>query len=159
MLASKMKLPRRKHIASRQGLLDPWQQAPGLHRLIPDVSADADDPSTAATSAGTAFRAHGRLQVGWGAVAGKGSHHAASRSKSVARRASSSMHLMRRTRGDVYCVLRCEGGVRRTALAASRPAPVWREDVAFKAVSIGSDLQVLIHRSALWAIKCHIGFE
>ena len=52
------------------------------------------------------------------------------------------MHVMRHARGDVYCVLRCEGGVRRTALAASL-APVWREDVAFKTVGIGSDLQVL----------------
>ena len=49
---------------------------------------------------------------------------------------------MRRARGDVYCVLRCEGGIRRTVLATSRPAPVWRENFAFKTVGIGSDLQV-----------------
>lgn len=127
----------------RQGLLDPRQQATGLHRLLPDASARADDPDAAASSAGTAFQALRRLHSAWGAVAGNGSHQAARRSDPVARRASSGRHIMRRARGDVYCVLRCEGGVRRTALAAGRPAPVWREDVAFKTVGIGSDLQVL----------------
>ena len=77
------------------------------------------------------------------------SHHAGRRSKEVARRANSGMRFMPRTRGDVYCVLRCEGGVRRTALATSRQAPVWREDIAFKAVGIGSDLQVVNIQSPL----------
>ena len=54
---------------------------------------------------------------------------------------------MRHARGDVYCVLRCEGAVRRTALATGQPAPVWREEMAFKTVGIGSDLQVLSYQS------------
>jgi len=55
--------------------------------------------------------------------------------------------LRARARGDVYCVLRCEGHVRRTALAPGRPAPAWHEDVAFKAVSVGSDLQARVRRA------------
>lgn len=45
-------------------------------------------------------------------------------------------------RGDVYCMLRCEGLVKRTALARGHQHPVWKEDIAFKSVQISSDLQV-----------------
>ena len=76
-------------------------------------------------------------------MVGKGYQHAACRSHSPAPGANSGVRFMRRMRGDVYCVLRCEGRVRRTALAPSQPAPVWQEDIAFKTVGIGSDLQVL----------------
>ena len=48
-------------------------------------------------------------------------------------------------RGDVYCMLRCEGLVKRTALARGHQHPVWKEDVAFKSVQISSDLQVCLH--------------
>ena len=48
-----------------------------------------------------------------------------------------------RVRGDVYCVLQCEGQVKRTALAKGHLNPVWKEDIAFKSVRISSDLQVL----------------
>lgn len=50
------------------------------------------------------------------------------------------------TRGAVYCILRCEGQVKRTALARGHHNPVWKEDIAFKSVRISSDLQVLTLR-------------
>ena len=49
---------------------------------------------------------------------------------------------LRAKRGDVYCVLKCEGQEKRTALAFGHQNPVWREDIAFKSVRISSDLQV-----------------
>lgn len=45
-------------------------------------------------------------------------------------------------RGDVYCVLKCESQIKRTALAKGHQNPVWKEDVAFKSVQISSELQV-----------------
>ena len=45
-------------------------------------------------------------------------------------------------RGDVYCVLKCEGQVKRTALAKGHQNPMWKEDIAFKSVQITSELQV-----------------
>jgi len=45
-------------------------------------------------------------------------------------------------RGDVYCILKCEGQVKRTALAKGHQNPVWKEDVAFKSVQISSELLV-----------------
>ena len=52
-------------------------------------------------------------------------------------------------RGDVYCILKCEGQVKRTALAKGHQNPVWKEDIAFKSVQIGSELQVrhMFHNS------------
>ena len=52
------------------------------------------------------------------------------------------LRAMGSTRSDVYCVLRCEGQVKRTALARGHQNPVWKEDIAFKSVQISSDLQV-----------------
>ena len=45
-------------------------------------------------------------------------------------------------KGDVYCVLSCEGQVKRTSLAVGHRHPVWEEEVTFRAVQITSDLQV-----------------
>lgn len=45
-------------------------------------------------------------------------------------------------RGDVYCILKCEGQIKRTALARGHQNPVWKEDVAFKSVQISSELLV-----------------
>lgn len=63
------------------------------------------------------------------------SPRAQSRTEQLKRRAMSA-------RGDVYCILRCEGQVKRTALARGHQHPVWKEDIAFKSVQISSDLQV-----------------
>ena len=45
-------------------------------------------------------------------------------------------------KGDVYAILKCEGQVKRTALAKGHQNPVWKEDIAFKSVQITSELQV-----------------
>ena len=47
-------------------------------------------------------------------------------------------------KGDVYAILKCEGQVKRTALAKGHQNPVWKEDIAFKSVQITSELQVHI---------------
>jgi hypothetical protein len=46
-------------------------------------------------------------------------------------------------RGNVYCMLQCEGQIKRTRLAAGRARPEWKEDVTFKSVQISSELKVL----------------
>lgn len=46
------------------------------------------------------------------------------------------------TKGDVYAILKCEGQVKRTALAKGHQNPMWKEDIAFKSVQITSELQV-----------------
>ena len=51
-------------------------------------------------------------------------------------------------KGDVYAILKCEGQVKRTALAKGHQNPVWKEDIAFKSVQITSELQVQIFRGA-----------
>lgn len=45
-------------------------------------------------------------------------------------------------KGNVYCVLACEGQTKRTSLAVGHQQPVWKEEVTFRAVQITSDLQV-----------------
>ena len=45
-------------------------------------------------------------------------------------------------KGDVYCTVKCEGQVKRSAVARGHESPVWKEDMAFKSVQISSELQV-----------------
>lgn len=45
-------------------------------------------------------------------------------------------------KGHVYCILTCEGQVKRTSLAVGHVQPAWNEEVTFRAVQITSDLQV-----------------
>ena len=44
-------------------------------------------------------------------------------------------------RGGLYCVLRCEGHTKHTALVSSS-RPAWKQELSFKSVQISADLQV-----------------
>jgi hypothetical protein len=155
-----------------QGLLESWALARGRPRLGAAPAADADERAGGAAHPHLAAHAQAlpRLRAGAGAWAGRrglkptrfpglqapGAPGAGGGAAGIGPYPT----LRARARGDVYCVLRCEGHVRRTALAPGRPAPAWHEDMAFKAVSIASDLQARARRATpprmrAWALHGH----